>query len=73
MAPNNTAYTQWSCHSGLANPVQIVSAPPSNGGPITVLGKPVMDLWTDPTGVIWLVDQKRDDRTPPTNKGQRSG
>ena len=37
MAPNNTAYTQWSCHSGLANPVQIVSTPPapSNGCPIT--------------------------------------
>ena len=33
-----TAYTRWSCHSGLANPVQIVSTPPatSNGGPITV-------------------------------------
>ena len=39
-APNDTAYTRWSCHSGLANPVQIVSTPPapSNGGPITVLG-----------------------------------
>ena len=36
-APNDTAYTRWICHSGLANPVQIVSAPPapSNGGPIT--------------------------------------
>ena len=32
------------------------------------------DLWTDPDGGIsWLVDQKRDDRTPPTNKGQGSG
>ena len=32
-APNDTAYTRWSCHSGLANPVQIVSTPPapSNG------------------------------------------
>ena len=38
-SPNNTAYTRWSCHSGLANPVQIVSTPPapSNGGPITSL------------------------------------
>ena len=38
MAPTNTAYTQWSCYSGLANPVQIVSTPPapSNGSPITV-------------------------------------
>ena len=37
-APNDTAYTRWSCHSGLANHVQIVSTPPapSNGGPITV-------------------------------------
>ena len=37
-ALNDTAYTRWSCHSGLANPVQIVPAPPvpSNGGPITV-------------------------------------
>ena len=38
-----------------------------------------LDLWTDPTGVIellgisWLVAQKRDDRTHPTNKGQGSG
>ena len=40
MAPNDTAYTRWSCHSGLANHVQIVATPPSpsNGGPITVLG-----------------------------------
>ena len=40
-APNDTAYTRWSCHSGLANPVQIVSTPParSNGGPITVFGQ----------------------------------
>ena len=32
-APNDTAYTRWSCHSGLANRVQIVSTPhaPSNG------------------------------------------
>ena len=38
MAPNDTAYTRWSCHSGLANLVQIVSTPPapSNGAPITV-------------------------------------
>ena len=38
--PNDTAYTRWSCHSGLANPVQIVSTPPapSNGGPINILG-----------------------------------
>ena len=37
-APNDTAYTRWSCHSGLANPVHVVSTPPapSNGGPITV-------------------------------------
>ena len=37
-APNNTAYTRWSCHSGLANPVQIVSTSPapSNGCPISV-------------------------------------
>ena len=30
---------RWSCHSGLANPVQILSTPPasSNGGPITIL------------------------------------
>ena len=33
MAPNNTSYTRCSCHSGPANPVQIVSTPsaPSNG------------------------------------------
>ena len=44
VAPNDTAYTRWSCQSGLANPVQIVSTPPapSNGGQITVLGKPAM-------------------------------
>ena len=38
VAPNDTAYTQWSCHSGLANSVQIVSTPPapSNRVPITV-------------------------------------
>ena len=35
MAPNDTAYTQWSCHSGLANSVQIVSTPLSNGCQIT--------------------------------------
>ena len=42
--PNDTAYTRWSCHIGLVNPMQIVSTPhppppppaPSNGGPITV-------------------------------------
>ena len=28
LAPNDTAYTRWSCHSSLANPVQIVSTPP---------------------------------------------
>ena len=43
-----------------------------------------LDLWTEPAGVMelltrwrdklsWMVDQKRDDRTPHTNKGQRSG
>ena len=39
LAPNDTAYTRCSSHSGLANPVQIVSTPPapSNGYPITVL------------------------------------
>ena len=38
MAPNDTAYRRWSCHSGQANPVQIVSTPraPINGGAITV-------------------------------------
>ena len=38
MAQNDTAHTRWSCHSGLANPVEIVSTPPvpSNGDPITV-------------------------------------
>ena len=37
-APNDTVYTRWCCHSGMANPVQIVSTPPapSNGGPITL-------------------------------------
>ena len=36
-APNDTDYTRWSCDSGLANPVQIVSNPPAprNGSPIT--------------------------------------
>ena len=35
-APNKTGYIRWSCHMGLANPVQIVSTPPapSNGCPI---------------------------------------
>ena len=28
LAPNDTAYMRWSCHSGLANPVQIVTLPP---------------------------------------------
>ena len=39
--PNDTAYTRWSCHIGLTNPVQIVSTPsaPSNGDPITVFGR----------------------------------
>ena len=34
-APNNTAYTRWSCHSDLVNPVQIVSTSPTpnNGAP----------------------------------------
>ena len=27
--PNDTSYTRWSCGSGLANPVQIVSIPPA--------------------------------------------
>ena len=38
-APKDTAYTRWSCHSGMPNHVQIVSNPPapSNAGPITVL------------------------------------
>ena len=37
MPPNDTAYTRWSCHSGLANPVEIESTPlaPSIGGPIS--------------------------------------
>ena len=37
-APNDIAYTWWSCHIGQANPVQIVSTTPapSNGGPNTV-------------------------------------
>ena len=26
-APKDTAYTRWSCHSGMANPVQIMSTP----------------------------------------------
>ena len=26
---NDTAYMRWSCHSGVANPVQIVSTPPA--------------------------------------------
>ena len=35
-APKDIAYMRWSCDSGMANPVQIVSIPPapSNGGPI---------------------------------------
>ena len=34
----DTTYTRWSCHSGMANPVQIVSTLPAprNGCPITV-------------------------------------
>ena len=38
MAPNETAYTRWSCHSGLANPVHIgPNLPaPRNRAPITV-------------------------------------
>ena len=37
-APKDTAYTRWSCHSGMANPVQIVSTLPalSNRGLVTV-------------------------------------
>ena len=37
-APNDTAYRRFSCQSGLANPVQIMSThpAPSNGDPITV-------------------------------------
>ena len=33
MAPNDTAYTRWSCHSGLRNPVHIVpiTTPPAMG------------------------------------------
>ena len=36
--PKDTAYMRWSCHSGMAKPVQIASTPPapSNGGTITV-------------------------------------
>ena len=45
VAPNDTAYTQWSCHSGLANPVQIGST----GGTITVFGA---SRASGPTG--WL-------------------
>ena len=38
MAPKGTAYTQWSCHSGMANTVHIVPTPlaPSNRSQITV-------------------------------------
>ena len=45
-APKATAYTFWSCHSGITNPVRIVSTPPvpSNGGPITVFGRLPMFL-----------------------------
>ena len=39
-----------------------------------------LDLWTDPAGVTctagkksWLVDHKREHRTPPTSKGHGSG
>ena len=71
MAPNDTAYMRWSCHSGLANPVQIVSTPPTprNGGLITIWGgKPAMrtrwiagDVETNPGPTtkhkqLWICD-----------------
>ena len=39
LALKDTAYRRWNCHSGMANPVQIVSThpAPSNGVPITIL------------------------------------
>ena len=57
VAPNDTAYTRWSCHSGLANTVQIVSTPPvpSNGRPITLFGQ---DGHADPLDCkeVWICD-----------------
>ena len=43
-APHDTAYTRWSCHISLANPVPIVSTPPapSNGADFRFLGKPAL-------------------------------
>ena len=45
VAPNDTVFTRCSCHSGLENPVQIVSTPPRPqqwGTRLSFLGKPVM-------------------------------
>ena len=39
--PNDTAYTRWSFHGGLANPVQIVSTQ-AMGARLSFLGKPAM-------------------------------
>ena len=51
-AQKDTVYTRWICHSGMANPVQIVSTPPapSNGVPIT-------DFWASQScgSAEWLV------------------
>ena len=49
LAPNATTYTRWSCHSGLAFPVQMVSTPTATamGARLPFFwGKPVMrTLW----------------------------
>ena len=40
LAPNDTAYKRWSCHSGpmlLCKLCRTLPAPPSNGGPINRL------------------------------------
>ena len=43
LAPNDTPYTRWSCHSSMENPVQLVSTLPHPAMSfITVLGKPAM-------------------------------
>ena len=44
MAPNDTAYKRWSCHSGLKLLCKLcrTSSPPAMGARFTVLGMPAM-------------------------------
>ena len=72
-APNDTAYTRWSCHSGLPIPVQIVSTPPapSMETPLPLFGQ---DGHADPLdgwqccSLKWAMSRLIQVRLPHANK-----